>query len=115
MRAALLLHAGWEGASTTVSDRARQLAEVSAANYDAGGAAIHIPLELAHPLVAILRKALEREKGASRHKAGSEIAAALLEGVLSVNDVPDVSTVQHKATFPYLVVSLKSRDCTSAC
>jgi cohesin loading factor subunit SCC2 len=34
---------------------------VALAAYEAGGAGIHLPLDASHALVAVLRKALERE------------------------------------------------------
>ena len=40
---------------------AQQLADVAAAVYEAGGPGIHLPLDGQHALVAVLRKALERE------------------------------------------------------
>jgi hypothetical protein len=42
----------------SAAQRAQQLADVAAAVYEAGGRAIHLPLEQAHPLVAVLRAAL---------------------------------------------------------
>ena len=39
--------------------RAQQLADVALAVYNAGGTAIHVPLESGHPLVSVLRAALE--------------------------------------------------------
>lgn len=41
--------------------RAQQLADVSLFVYEAGGSTIHLPLEPSHALVAVLKKALERE------------------------------------------------------
>ena len=42
----------------TASQRAQQLADVALAVYEAGGRAIHLPLDLSHPLVVVLRAAL---------------------------------------------------------
>jgi cohesin loading factor subunit SCC2 len=42
----------------SAAQRAQQLAEVALAVYEAGGRAIHLPLDLSHPLVAVLRAAL---------------------------------------------------------
>jgi hypothetical protein len=49
---------GGRGAARSAALRARQLADVALAVYEAGGRAIHLPLEPAHPLVAVLRAAL---------------------------------------------------------
>ena len=40
------------------AERAQQLADVALAVYEAGGRAIHLPLDQQHPLVAVLRAAL---------------------------------------------------------
>lgn len=42
----------------SAADRAQQLADVALAVYEAGGRGIHLPLDQAHPLVAVLRAAL---------------------------------------------------------
>ena len=49
--------------------RARQLAEVALAVYEAGAPGIHLPLDGGHLLVAVLRRALERE---ARERPGKE-------------------------------------------
>lgn len=41
--------------------RAQQLADVSLFVYEAGGSTIHLPLDSSHAMVAVLKKALERE------------------------------------------------------
>lgn len=50
-----------EGPTPGAAARARQLADVSLFIYEAGGTTIHLPLESSHALVAVLKKALERE------------------------------------------------------
>jgi hypothetical protein len=42
----------------SAAERAQQLADVALAVYEAGGRAIHLPLDQGHPLVAVLRAAL---------------------------------------------------------
>jgi hypothetical protein len=74
--------------------------------YHAGGSNIHLPLENSHPLIIVLRKALEREAkvtGQSVSLAGRQVAEALLEGVLHAFDAANGSGTA--AAFPYLVVS----------
>lgn len=58
--------------------RAQQLADVSLFVYEAGGSTIHLPLEPSHALVAVLKKALERE---GKERPGKEW---LVSFVLSV-------------------------------
>lgn len=78
--------------------------------YLAGGAAIHLPLELSHPLIVVLRKALQREVKGTNNRvsyAGQQVADALLEGILQAFD----STGSNTLAFPYLVVSLYLQNC----
>ncbi len=42
----------------SAAQRAQQLADVALAVYEAGGRAIHLPLDMSHPLVVVLRSAL---------------------------------------------------------
>lgn len=42
----------------SATERAQQLADVALAVYEAGGRAIHLPLDPGHPLVAVMRAAL---------------------------------------------------------
>lgn len=53
----------------TPAASAQQLADVALAVYEAGGPGIHLPLDGAHALVAVLRRALERE---GRERPGKE-------------------------------------------
>ena len=94
------------GHLSSVAARACQLAEVAAALYEASPGQqqarhICVPLEPSFPLVAVLVKALEREEKAdSKLRAGQQLAAALLEGVVSAHnpDGPD------NTAFPFLLV-----------
>lgn len=40
------------------AQRAQQLADVALAVYEAGGKAIHLPLDMNHPLVVVLQSAI---------------------------------------------------------
>ena len=50
-----------DNGTATLAAAAQQLADVALAVYEAGGPGIHLPLDGQHALVAVLRKALERE------------------------------------------------------
>ncbi len=81
--------------------RVQQLADVALRVYEAGGKAIHLPLEPSHPLVAVLRSALgrgERRDTRAERDVGRSVAGALLEGVLAAHDA-------RTSAFPYLLVS----------
>lgn len=70
----------------TLAERAAQLADVAEAAYEAGGTAIHLPMDSQTPLVGVLRAALGWDaKGDLRveWKAGREVAEALLESILA--------------------------------
>ncbi|CAL8470720.1 g10262 [Coccomyxa elongata] len=93
-----------EGPAPGAAARARQLADVSLFIYEAGGTTIHLPLESSHALVAVLKKALEREgkeRPGKEWVAGRELARALLEGLLNVGE--GVGDGDEQKTFPYLV------------
>lgn len=83
------------GDTLTASSRAQQLAEVAVEVYEAGGEAIHLPLEPSNPLLAILKQALERE--GSERALGQTLANALLESVLQAVD-------SEADSFPPLIV-----------
>lgn len=99
-----MLAAEWRSSKGSILERAEQLAQVAQAMYLAGGPAIHLPFEMNHPLIMVLRKALQRETKAGSNKvsqAGRQIADALLEGILQAFDsAPGSNTL----AFPYLVV-----------
>ena len=70
------------GGVRITQQRAQQLADVALAVYNAGGTAIHVPLESGHPLVSVLRAALEFDaKGdlEARMHAG-RVGVAMLAG-----------------------------------
>ncbi|BDA45698.1 Nipped-B-like protein [Coccomyxa sp. Obi] len=93
-----------EGSAPGAAARARQLADVSLFVYEAGGTTIHLPLESSHALVAVLKKALEREgkeRPGKEWVAGRELARALLEGLLNVGE--GGGDAEEQKTFPYLV------------
>ena len=75
--------------------RAQQLAEVAVAVYEAGGSAIHLPLESSNPLLAILKQALEKQ--GAEQSVGQALATALLESVLQAVDT-------EADSFPPLIV-----------
>ena len=74
-----------DGAGTvvqrTASARAQQLAEVAAAVYEAGGKGIHLPLDLSHPLVAVLRAALGWNAKGDLKASQQLLPACLLPGL----------------------------------
>ena len=94
------------GHLSSVRARARQLADVADALYEASPGQqqarhIRVPLEPSFPLVAVLVKALEREEKAdSKLRAGQQLAAALLEGVVSA----DPADGSDSKAFPFLLV-----------
>ena len=54
------LAAGAGGAQRSAAARAAQLAAVAAAAYEAGGPAIHLPLDASHALIVVMQKARQR-------------------------------------------------------
>ena len=84
--------------------RAQQLAEVAVAVYEAGGSAIHLPLESSNPLLAIVKQALAQED--SQHAVGQTLAKALLESVLQAEDAESESD-----SLPPLMVRLNCNTC----
>jgi hypothetical protein len=58
-----------DGQTLSAAARAQQLADVSLAVYEAGGTSIHLPLDANHALIAVLKKALERE---AKERPGKE-------------------------------------------
>ncbi|KAK9845361.1 hypothetical protein WJX81_004388 [Elliptochloris bilobata] len=98
--------AGKGGAQRSAAERASQLAAVSAAAYEAGGRAIHLPLDASHALVVVMRKALEREAREQPRAwvaAARAVAAALLEGVLRAGEAGGDASGAECAAFPYLI------------
>ena len=63
--------------------------------YEAGGSAIHLPLESSNPLLAILKQALEKQ--GAEQSVGQALATALLESVLQAVDT-------EADSFPPLIV-----------
>ena len=87
-----------------MQQRALQLASVAAMLYDAGGASIRLPLHASNPLVCAMRKALDRElklggSGVGKGATGSQLAEALLEGMLQAQDEDG-----SDSSFPFLIV-----------
>lgn len=73
--------------SRTPAQRAQQLADVALACYDAGGSAIHLPLDSQHSLVGVLRAALGWGARGDLHTewaSGQVISEALLEAILAL-------------------------------
>ncbi|PSC68988.1 nipped-B B isoform X2 [Micractinium conductrix] len=87
----------------SAAERAEQLADVALAVYEAGGRAIHLPLDQAHPLVAVLRAALgvgARGDLKKEWKAGREVASALLDLFLTAEET---SQAGEHAGFKHLL------------
>ncbi|KAK9829724.1 hypothetical protein WJX72_007528 [[Myrmecia] bisecta] len=86
------------------AERAQQLADVALAVYEATGDKIHLPLEPAHPLVAVLRQALAldvKEAPRAERVAGQQIAAALLEDVVQAKG--GAQAAPECLAFPFLI------------
>ncbi|PRW45458.1 nipped-B isoform X2 [Chlorella sorokiniana] len=76
----------------SAAERAQQLADVALAVYEAGGRAIHLPLDQGHPLVMVLRAALgvgARGDLKKEWAAGREVAGALLELFLTAEETSE--------------------------
>ena len=91
------------GGSSSIQQRAIQLAGVAATLYDNGGASIRLPLQPSNPLVSAMRKALDRELKSGGPVdggdcTGARLAEALLEGLLQAQDEGGDNT------FPFLIV-----------
>ena len=74
--------------STSREGRASQLADVALAAYEAGGAAIHLPMDTQSPLVGVLRAAIGWEARGDlkvEWKTGRQIAEDLLDLILNNN------------------------------
>lgn len=81
------------GQTLSAAARAQQLADVALVVYEAGGSSIHLPLDTSHALVAVLKKALERE---AKERPGKEWQVLAL---LALNEqLPDISKLCFKPT-----------------
>ncbi|KAL6770969.1 SCC2 [Auxenochlorella protothecoides x Auxenochlorella symbiontica] len=84
------LDAGRAQAGASLGVRASLLATLAASMRRGAGRAFHLPLELGHPLVVVLRAALEHggpgRDAQARHSAGCAMAGALLGQVIAAHE-----------------------------